>query len=615
MNTKPKALLFSHICYETHITGAEKMLLFLAKELQPHMSCTIVVPNEGVLSAEAQRFGIRTIVHQHPNVYELYTPDPYIEETLGRLQSGHEFGSLVNMLHMIQPDLVVTNTCVNALPAVAARLVGVPVAWIVAEAMIQNEYTPAAVAMIDRCADWLIGISHATLQPFQAVAGHKKMVLPPSWNEEEFGSLWGVARHRRRSELGIPGNVPVVGYISSDIYANKGLDHFVQMGLSLCESYPEAQFMIVGKPVDESYFEACMQLIQERGYASRFIILPFEHDIKSLYPAMDIVVVPSLLNEGFGMTALEGLLFGKAVVAYRSGGLVEVLTSTGGGYFLADKGDISGLEAKVGLLLADPTLRGSVGARNKETVRQVYGIEAYRFRLRGILMRIMQVLEEDAVSERRTVRKWPNGSLVRGAGSTLVFFLQDGTKRPYEHEADFLFYRHRWDQVATVPDADLRAYPIAHPVKNASPYRLHAPGTLAAKGPGRTVYWLHDGVRHPVPSQRALRALGFTPDRVVPMPDAELALYPLGDPVPEPSRRRALRARRAKRARRGVRLQRLQRLRRRAKPGGLRLKRRLPRARRGSASRARRRRAAAAGRRNLRRRKFRKEARAARTRR
>jgi hypothetical protein len=359
------------------------------------------------------------------------------------------------------------------------------------------------------------------------------------------------------------------------------LDHFVQMGLSLCESYPDAQFMVIGKPVDEGYFEACMQQIRERGYASRFTILSFEHDIKTLYPAMDVVVVPSLLNEGFGMTALEGLLFGKAVVAYHSGGLVEVLTSTGNGYFLAAKGDISGLAGKVGQLLADPALRGSVGARNSEAVRHVYGIEAYRFRLRSILSRIMPALEADAVSARRTVRKWPDGILVRGAGSPVVFFLQDGTKRPYENESDFLFYRHRRDQVTTVPDADLRPYPTAHPVRNLSPYRYHAPGTLAAKGSGRTVYWLHAGTRHPVPSQRTLRAIGFTPDNVVTLPDGELDAYTLGTPVPEPERRHARRVRRAWRLRRGRRL-------RRSKPGRLRLRRRLPRAGRGGAMRARR---------------------------
>lgn len=45
------------------------------------------------------------------------------------------------------------------------------------------------------------------------------------------------------------------------------------------------------------------------------------------YTAMDIVVIPSMVKEGFGMTALEGLYFAKPVIAFNQGGLSELMES------------------------------------------------------------------------------------------------------------------------------------------------------------------------------------------------------------------------------------------------------------------------------------------------
>ncbi len=48
------------------------------------------------------------------------------------------------------------------------------------------------------------------------------------------------------------------------------------------------------------------------------------------------------------MTALEGLLFGKAVVAYDSGGLGEILNLTENKKFLVPTGEVDGLVKKGG---------------------------------------------------------------------------------------------------------------------------------------------------------------------------------------------------------------------------------------------------------------------------
>lgn len=100
---------------------------------------------------------------------------------------------------------------------------------------------------------------------------------------------------------------------------------------------------------------------------------------------MDITVIPSLINEGFGMTAMEAMIFGKPVVAYASGGLQEILNGTGNGDYLVTAGDIAGLSAKISGLLASPDTIAAVGQANRIRVEEVFGPAAYMGRFHEFL--------------------------------------------------------------------------------------------------------------------------------------------------------------------------------------------------------------------------------------
>ncbi|MCD1258079.1 glycosyltransferase [Paenibacillus athensensis] len=544
---KPSVMLFSHICSPDHITGAEKMLLFIATELNNRVDCLLVVPGEGMLAEEARRAGIATLVQPFPLLYDVYHPSPALPQLAAELQKHPASAQLIDLMLIRQPDVVIVNTCVNALPAAAAKKAGIPVIWIIAEVIQSNAFTSHSIDLIHRSTDCIAGISHATLQPFQGhPAASKTIVLPPSWQPEQFHpSLWPFARNQARSELGLCETDTVIGYISSDIYANKGLDHFIQMGITLCAGYPDTRFLMVGKPVDPFYMEQCMKLIEKSGYASRFMLAPFHPDIERLYPAMDIVVIPSLLSEGFGLTALEGLIFGKPVVAYRSGGLAEVLTSTGNEAFLAAPGDIAELTARVGQLAADRGLRQTVGERNRESVRQVFGLQAFRQRLEQLLMEITRLADQGWPA----VPPFGEGALLKGESSQVIFCLQAGSKRPIQGEETFRFYRLRSDRVTVVPDAQLRAFASGAPVIATEPIAGHAPSRFVARGSGPTVYLLLNGRKHAVPSVRALHREGFAMENVVPLSDAALAAFPAGPPLADAARIRGHKRLRLRRGR------------------------------------------------------------------
>lgn len=195
---------------------------------------------------------------------------------------------------------------------------------------------------------------------------------------------WSKLRGERRRELKIKPQEQLVGYISSFINKEKGLEHFVKMAVLVYAVHPSAKFVVIGSAGDKSYYDRCVRKVKLEGLYTRFKFVGYAECLPSAYCAMDVLVVPSLIREGFGMTALEGMAFGKPVVAYDSGGLREILHSAGCGENLVPASDISALAERVNVMLSQPGLAITIGAQARERVDAVYGPAAYRSRLQGL---------------------------------------------------------------------------------------------------------------------------------------------------------------------------------------------------------------------------------------
>lgn len=461
-----RIMLFSHMCYPSHITGGEKLLLFFTRELSRTDLCQLVVPNEGILAERARGSGIEVIVQPYPLSPMMWEPGPRLDEELAHVLQPTHVNPVINLLHMHRPDLVVAATCINPLPAAAAKRIGIPVLWMITEAMCETPQTSHAVQIIDHYSDWILGISQTSLQPFhRAGLSHKVYLNYPSWLPEEMEpEAWAYERYVKRNAYGLSDGQKLVGYISSDIAPHKGLEHFVAMAVGVCQSLPHVHFLIVGNPTDRDYYNTCVRNIHLSGYASRFIIEPFGSRVQSIYPAMDVLVVPSMVREGFGMTALEGMIFGMPVVAYRSGGLEEMLTIIGKGSLLAEQGDITGLANIVHTLTAHEELCRTTGGSCQSAVQEMFGIGAYRSRLD----RMQQALEPGFAHYAQlyaAVRsQYGEGRLLKGASTPAVFLIQNRTKRPFASQEAMARLGLGWHQVTEVDDSELQGFPTGVPI-------------------------------------------------------------------------------------------------------------------------------------------------------
>ena len=101
--------------------------------------------------------------------------------------------------------------------------------------------------------------------------------------------------------------------------------------------------------------------------------LGFVSDMPGFLSSVDVVVLPSLF-EGLGVSVLEAMAAGKAVIASRVGGLPELVVDGTTG-FLVKPGDIEGLANAIAKLAGDRMRIREMGQKGKERLNQNFTLE------------------------------------------------------------------------------------------------------------------------------------------------------------------------------------------------------------------------------------------------
>lgn len=100
------------------------------------------------------------------------------------------------------------------------------------------------------------------------------------------------------------------------------------------------------------------------GLNEAFILHGFVEHPLELIDCLDVCVHASVVPEPFGLTVLDYMELGKAIVAAREGGIGEMLDDDSA--ILVDSGDASALARGICRLLADPEMRSRLGKAARE---------------------------------------------------------------------------------------------------------------------------------------------------------------------------------------------------------------------------------------------------------
>lgn len=132
--------------------------------------------------------------------------------------------------------------------------------------------------------------------------------------------------------------------------------------------------------------------------ADHVTMVPAENheELARFYRGARIVAMPSIWHEVFGLVAAEAMSHGIPVVASRAGGLQEFVRHGETG-FLCEPGDVDELAERLRQLWDDPELCRRMGARGREEILGICGVQAYYERLRRVYD---EVLAERALGDR-----------------------------------------------------------------------------------------------------------------------------------------------------------------------------------------------------------------------
>jgi mannosyltransferase len=178
------------------------------------------------------------------------------------------------------------------------------------------------------------------------------------------------------AQSGLPGRYAIGCF--GRVRAQKGSDVFVDAMCRLLPRYPEFTAVMVGAitPEQSGFANDLKQRIEAAGLQARLVItgeVAIE-EVQRWYQRMTIYAFTSR-NEGFGLTLIEAMAAGAALVASRAGA-AELVVEDGVTGVLTPSGDVDALVAALEPLMRDPASAADMGERGRARMLTKFSLDA-----------------------------------------------------------------------------------------------------------------------------------------------------------------------------------------------------------------------------------------------
>ena len=192
-------------------------------------------------------------------------------------------------------------------------------------------------------------------------------------------------REGTRESLGFASEDVVLG-CSGRLAAVKGQQDLIEALALLKESgspcFPNLRAALIGDGPNRAHL---VELAGKRGLTECVRFLGHRQDMPDVLAACDLIVVPSLWLEAFGLVALEAMASKKYVIASDTGGLADLVRDVG---TLYPRGDIAALAEAIEAYLRAPAAYQGQIQKGLEAA-QDYRLEAHTERLLEVYSRVL----------------------------------------------------------------------------------------------------------------------------------------------------------------------------------------------------------------------------------
>ncbi|MDB4284058.1 glycosyltransferase family 4 protein [Akkermansiaceae bacterium] len=176
-------------------------------------------------------------------------------------------------------------------------------------------------------------------------------------------------------KLGFPGDYGIG--IFGRVRAQKGIDLLIDSAIPLLKDNPAPTLVIIGEttPKFRDYQEALEKKVAAAGLSERVIFHGKRpgSELPALFQGMSLVAALSR-NEGFGLTVLEAMASGSAVLASHAGAWQDII-SEGIHGFTVPCDDLSATREKLATLISDHDTLLEMGRAGRRHVEEHYTID------------------------------------------------------------------------------------------------------------------------------------------------------------------------------------------------------------------------------------------------
>ena len=239
-----------------------------------------------------------------------------------------------------------------------------------------QRYRSGFTSWLTRRMDAVLAMSKASARylsrPADAIIYHgvDTNIYQPAENKKV---AWNALKMLPEKSRGDNYGIAILGRVRKQ----KGVHLFVDACIEVLKDYPDYTAAIVG-PItanNEDFVAQLKNRISQADMEDRIVFTGEQDfsDIPGIFSALSVVVALSD-NEGFGLTVLEAMSSGAAVLASEAGAWREVVREGVDGY-VVPVNDLPAVKNKLGSMLRDENTIAKMGAAGRERVLEHYTVK------------------------------------------------------------------------------------------------------------------------------------------------------------------------------------------------------------------------------------------------
>lgn len=405
-----RLLFCNHQSHPHFVGGAELILLEIARYVDRAKFDVLMLANhDGAFNDMASKSGIPVRVVRHDMLWDFLSPGRNIESEFQAFKKAQRpaIENIKSLIRSQDIDAVVAGCIVNIAPLIAAKECGVPAIWLINEIVYGFDGVETGLRKIRRLRpgfqrqkrlhlDFLrnIILEHSTVSVFITETSRAKMFRSEEWRHKAVVLYPPVRRDVFCAPLrsgdsfpGIPDNAFCIVFMGI-LIPHKGVHDLIRAAAGATRVRPNLHFAIAGGSPNTKYVSKLRDAVRRKNLENKILFTGFLENPLHLIDRSDVICMPSLYEEPFGMVVSEGMARKKTVLAYETGSIHEVIENGING-FIVPKGDTSALARRILELSNQPSVLEIVGENARRTAEQRFHPELYIMNIENTLKRML----------------------------------------------------------------------------------------------------------------------------------------------------------------------------------------------------------------------------------